>query len=82
MAWLGAHHEGPRLTEELLHEASEAESEAYRHVETLLKGKELELPAQLKFKDKDGNERGEIRVRWWDREAKSYRGAYLGPEQA
>jgi len=82
MAWLAAHHEGPRLTERLLHEASEEKSEAYRHVETLLKGRELELPGQLKFEDKDGNERGEIRVRWWDRDAKSYRDAYLGPEQA
>ena len=37
----------------------------YQAVETLLKGVEATLPKGLRFDDKDGNERTEIRVRWW-----------------
>ena len=54
----------------------------FRAVETLLKGKEIKLPAGQQFHDKDGNPRHEIRVRWWDVEAKTYRRAFLGPESA
>lgn len=34
------------------------------------------------FLDKDKVRRHEIRVKWWDRAATTYREAYLGPEKA
>ena len=39
-------------------------SEEYEAVETLLKGKEIELPNGQSFFDKDGNARHNVRVRW------------------
>ncbi len=70
------------LDDELLIAASRKGSMEYSAVETLLKGKEIRLPAGLRFHDKDGNPRHQIRVRWWDAEARTYRDAYLGPESA
>ena len=54
----------------------------YQAVETLLKGKEIPLKPGASFRDKDGNLRHHIRVRWWDRNATRYRDAFLGPESA
>jgi hypothetical protein len=70
------------LDDQLLATASRQGSMEFRAVETLLKGKEIKLPAGQRFLDKDGNPRHEIRVRWWDVEAKTYRRAFLGPESA
>lgn len=47
-----------------------------------MKGKEIPLQPGFSFHDKDGNERHHIRVRWWDRGARTYRAAYMGPESA
>ena len=47
----------------------------YSSIETLLKGKELQLPDGIAFKDKDGNERHEIRIKWWDGNVKTYQQA-------
>jgi hypothetical protein len=41
-------------------------------VEVLLKGLEVPLPAPHSFLDKDGTERREVRVRWWDPNATTY----------
>ena len=84
MGFLEHRYEGVngRLSDELLVAASRRESDEYRAVETLLKGKEIELPAGQSFRDKDGHPRQEIRVRWWDSEAKTYRKAFLGPQSA
>jgi hypothetical protein len=70
------------LDDHLLAAASRQGSMEFRAVETLLKGKEIKLPAGQRFHDKDGNPRHEIRVRWWDANAKTYRRAFLGPESA
>ena len=53
---------------------------AYAAVETLLKGKEVRLPEGLSFQDKDGHARQDIRVKWWDGGARTYREAYIGPD--
>jgi len=37
----------------------------YTLMDDLLKGKEVALPDGVSFRDKDGHERKEIRVRWW-----------------
>ena len=54
----------------------------YTAIETILKGKEIGLKAGASFKDKDGNVRHNIRVRWWDQEVTTYKDAFMGPESA
>lgn len=70
------------LDDELLVAASAKGRTEFKAVETLLKGREVPLPKGQHFHDKDGNPRHEIRVKWWDAEAKTYREAFLGPEAA
>jgi len=70
------------LSDKLLKEASNKNSEwQYRAIETLLKGKEIRLPAGSHFYDKDGTKRHEIRVRWWDDTADTYKKAFMGPDE-
>ncbi len=70
-----------RLTEDnclLVSSYADASSEdhlLYNSIETLLKGKELQLPDGMTFKDKDGNERHEIRIKWWADNVKTYQQA-------
>ena len=49
----------------------------YQAVEGLLKGLEVNLPDGHVFHDKDGHVRDNVRVRWWDRTADTYRKASL-----
>lgn len=63
---------GNTLTPDLLIEASERGSQAFEDVEALLKGRELELPDGITFKDKDGFERDAIRIKWWKSNADTY----------
>jgi len=78
MAKLGSN----RLSHSLLRAASRKGSVEYVAMETVLKGKEIPLPEGKHFYDKDGNPRHEIRVRWWDGTARTYRDAFMGPESA
>jgi hypothetical protein len=59
--------------------------ESYRHgtaahaaAEILLKGPEQRLPEGVQFHDKDGHQRSEVRLRWWDQDATTFRKAALG----
>ena len=70
------------LDDDLLVAASREGSMEFEAVETLLKGKEIELPGGQSFFDKDSNPRHNVRVRWFDGEAKTYQEAFLGPETA
>ena len=70
------------LSDELLIESSIKGSQLYEDVELILKGKEVQLPEGCSFKDKDGNVRRETRIRWWDKKAKTYQEAFMGPESA
>jgi hypothetical protein len=61
--------------------------QSYRHgtvahaaVEILLKGPEQRLPEGIHFFDKDGHKREEVRLRWWDQGATTFRKAALGLE--
>ena len=54
----------------------------YTAIETILKGKEITLKSGASFHDKEGNERHNIRVRWWDKDVKTFREAFMGPESA
>jgi len=68
------------LGDDLLHASSDRSTWQYQAIEALLKGKEITLPKNISFSDKDGNERHEIRVRWWDNTAGTYQEAFMGPE--
>lgn len=81
MTRLAARHKASHLSNKLLALASRKGTQEYQDLELLLKGKELPLN-NASFFDKDGTERNEIRVRWWDAAATTYQQAYLGPESA
>ena len=74
-------YEGARLRDSLLVRSSTRGTWEYDVIETLLKGKEIDLPHGHRFHDKDGVERRAIRVRWWQA-ASTYRDAYIGPPLA
>jgi hypothetical protein len=69
---------GAKLTKTLLKEASNEDSWEYIAIETLLKGSEIPLPEGHGFEDSYGTRRLQIRTRWWDQSAKTYREAFLG----
>jgi len=52
-------------------EASNPSSELYQLIEETLKGKEMKLPDGITFHDKDGHERNEIRIKWWEDPSKT-----------
>lgn len=70
--------DGNRLTLETVERASRIGHKAYTAIETLLKGEEVRLPVGVTFADKDGNERSEIRTKWWDASLTTYRAACVG----
>ena len=70
------------LTDELLHASCQKDNWQYNAIETILKGKEVTLPEGQGFCDKDGNVRHEIRICWWDQNARTYQEAFMGPEHA
>jgi hypothetical protein len=74
--WLDDAH---RLDAALIERASRKGTPEHEAVETLLKGKEVRLPAGLAFRDKDGHERHEVRIRWWEHGG-TFRSLALGPE--
>ena len=53
------------LTDEFLHAACTKNQHLYDPVEILLKGKEILLPDGLSFRDKEGHQRHNTRVRWY-----------------
>ena len=54
---------------------------AFAAAETLLKGVELPLPEGVSFSDKDGQQRQDVRIRWWLSDADpSWRNLALGPD--
>jgi hypothetical protein len=71
--------EGRRLDPDLVAAASRKHSWEYRAVETLTKGLEIALPPGITFRDKDGVEQKEVRVRWWDTAATTFRQAAILP---
>jgi hypothetical protein len=74
----GGHH----LGEDLLRMSCCVGTRQFMAIETILKGKEIPLKHGASFNDKDGNVRHNIRVRWWDRRAMTYKDAFMGPESA
>lgn len=69
-----------RLTDELIYESVQKETELHKAIEETLKGKEIQMPAGLNFKDKDGTVRTEIRIKWWENPAEmTYRKISVEP---
>jgi hypothetical protein len=68
------------LTETGLHETHRRGGPAHAAAEIVLKGPEATLPNGHSFRDKDGHERREARLRWWDPSATTFRTAALGME--
>jgi hypothetical protein len=62
-----------QLTRQAMVAASRPGAMEYRNVEALTKGLEVALPAGHSFNDKDGHVRRNVRIRWWDVEATTYR---------
>lgn len=48
-----------------IQQAGQENTRLYTLMDDLLKGKEVALPVGITFRDKDGHERTEMRVRWW-----------------
>ncbi len=74
METLAGYSDGGRvISEELLRAGTVTASPEYVSLQKLLKGIEIELPRGVTFRDKDGNSRSKMRVRWWLKgEGKSY----------
>ncbi|NPC56679.1 metallophosphoesterase [Caenimonas soli] len=72
---------GLGLTRQLMIAASREGRMEFRTVEGLTKGLEVALPNGQRFHDKDGHLRSNVRIRWWDTEATSYRALALMPEE-
>jgi len=63
-----------RLTDELLNQSVQKGTVLYNTINTTLKGKEIKMPQGLFFTDKDGTERRDIRIKWWeDPETSTYK---------
>lgn len=74
---------GNCLTPDLLVSASRWGSSDCEAVESILKGIEVPLPGDLTFKDKGGHVRKNVRVRWWNPDAVTFReAAIMGVEGA
>ena len=66
------------FTEKGLREALRRGSTAYAAAEILMKGPEQRLPPGKSFVDGSGDERHDVRIRWWDPRATTFRQAAIG----
>jgi hypothetical protein len=66
------------FTDAGLREALRRGSEAFAAADILMKGPEQRLPVGMTFTDQSGHERQEVRVRWWDPEALTFKQAAIG----
>lgn len=55
-----------RLTNELIYESVQTGTELYRAIDETLKGKEFKLPNGRSYTDRDGANRNEFRIKWWE----------------
>lgn len=67
------------LPDQLFVDGSDRKYPAFKAIEVLCKGLEVPLPDGISFRDKDGRERHEARIRWWLPELETYRRAAIGP---
>ena len=55
-----------RLTDDLIIQSVKSGTKLNEAIDQTLKGKEMKMPEGLHFIDKDGTERTEIRIKWWE----------------
>jgi hypothetical protein len=55
-----------RLTDDLIYQSVKKGTKLNEAINQTLKGKEIKMPDGLFFTDKDGTERTEIRIKWWE----------------
>ena len=55
-----------RLTDELIYQSVKKGTELNEAIDQTLKGKEIKMPGELFFTDKDGTKRTDIRIKWWE----------------
>ena len=55
-----------KLSDELLHKSMEKGTKEHEAIESILKGVEVPLPKGFTFFDSDGNERKQLRIKWWE----------------
>lgn len=71
---------GNLLNDELIYESVKHGTAFNNAILDTLKGKELALPENFEFKDKDGNIRKHIRIKWWlNPENKTYKDLSVEP---
>lgn len=71
---------GNLLNDELIYESVKHGTAFKNAILDTLKGKELALPENFEFKDKDGNIRKHIRIKWWlNPENKTYKDLSVEP---
>lgn len=69
-----------RLTDGLIYQSVKQGTALHDAVNQTLKGKEMKMPHRTSFEDKDGNERTEIRIKWWEDPSKmTYRSISVEP---
>jgi hypothetical protein len=73
--WLRNNYTG--LTTDFLNRCTVEGSQEYKVVEDTLKGAEKPVPNGGSFLDKDGNKRGECRLKWWSTKRGSYGDVYM-----
>jgi hypothetical protein len=54
------------LTDELIYQSVKQGTTLNEAIDQTLKGKEMKMPEGLFFTDKDGADRTEIRIKWWE----------------
>lgn len=69
---------GNTVTDQIIIDGTTKDTETYDAIETLLKGPEIGLEGRI-YLDKGGHERRQARLRWWDADATTLRGAALIP---
>lgn len=69
------------ITDDLLLNSSTDGTWQKQCVETILKGKKVNLPAGFSFKDADGHDRTKIRTKWWDSNSNTFSSSFLGSEK-
>jgi len=55
-----------RLTDDLIRKSVKLGTSLNEAIDQTLKGKEIKMPRDYSFHDKDGTERTEIRIKWWE----------------
>lgn len=70
-----------QMTPELMVSASRSGMMEFITVEGLTKGLEARLPEGHSFEDKDGHVRHNVRIRWWETNATTYRDVALMPDE-